>query len=130
MLEIVILYKYIVIHDSINYKCLNYIIMVSILERTIWYTGLIGIYAYGGYMYILSRSAFDQKYHDWYCEQAEKFVANKPNLRFIDTRTKLLFLFGVDSNTVETKHYALVDKLLEDFLPGYFIYERNFKQYI
>jgi hypothetical protein len=106
--------------------------MVSVVERAIWYTGLIGIYGYGVYRYFMARSSFDQKYHDGYRLQAERFVKTlgSPNLKFVDTKTKLLFFLGADGEEINLTDYKIVEKLLEDFSPGFFIYERNLKKYI
>ena len=104
--------------------------MVSVLERTIWYSGLIGIYSFGFYKYYQNKTSFNQKFHDSYIEQAEKFIKNENlnNLKFVDTKTKLLFLLGVENETVDLTNYKIIEKILEDFSPNFFVYERNLKK--
>jgi hypothetical protein len=104
--------------------------MVSTLERTIWYSGLIGIYSFGFYKFFQAKSSFNQKYHDTYKQQAEKFVktVNANNLKFLEINTKLLFLLGIDKDDISLKTFGIIEKLLEDFNLGFIQYERNIKK--
>jgi hypothetical protein len=99
--------------------------MVSLLERTFWYTGMIGMYGYGIYKFFNVQTSFNQKFHDGYAEQANKYVKFERNelLKFVDTKRKVLFLLGVD---IDSKP-RIVEQILEDFTPNYFVFEKKLK---
>jgi hypothetical protein len=99
--------------------------MVSLLERTVWYAGMIGLYGYGIYKFFNVQTSFNQKFHDGYVEQANRFVSfeNSELLKFVDTKRKLLFLLGVDNGSKP----KIVEQILEDFTPNYIVFERKLK---
>jgi hypothetical protein len=99
--------------------------MVSLLERTISYCGIISIYTYGLYKFFHTKTSFNQKFHDSFVEQANKLVnyEKNNNFKFVDTKTKLLFLLGVDEETSS----ELIDRIIENFIPNYLILEKKVK---
>jgi hypothetical protein len=99
--------------------------MVSLLERVIWYSGIAGVYSYGIYKFFNVQTSFNQKFHDGYVEQANRFVNMERDqcLKFVDTKRKVLFLLGVDNNSKA----RVVEQILEDFTPNYFVLERKLK---
>jgi hypothetical protein len=99
--------------------------MVSLIERTIWYGGIIGMYGYGIYKFFNVKTNFSQKFHDGYVEQANRFVKfeNNDSLKFVDTKRKVLFLLGVDGST----RSKIIENILEDFTPNYFVFEKKLK---
>lgn len=99
--------------------------MVSLLERTIWYTGMAAMYGYGIYKFFHVQTSFNQKFHNSYVEQANRFVNLEKDdcLKFVDTNRKVLFLLGIDYNSKS----RLVEQILEDFTPNYFVLEKKLK---
>jgi hypothetical protein len=99
--------------------------MVSLIERTIWYSGIIGIYGYGIYKFFNIKTSFNQKFHDGYVEQANKFISheNQNMIKFVDAKTKVLFLIGVDN----ASRPRIIENILEDFTPNYFVLEKKIK---
>ena len=99
--------------------------MVSLIERTIWYAGIIGINGYGIYKFFNVKTSFNQKFHDGYVEQANKFITHENNdsIKFVDTKRKVLFLLGVDDGS----RSKTVENILEDFTPNYFVFEKKLR---
>lgn len=101
--------------------------MVSVIERGIWFTGLAALYSYGIYKFYEARSSFDIKFHESVKRQANKYILeeNDPNLKFIDTNNKLLFLLGVDNHKNILRNLTLIDRTLENFSPDCIVYEKK-----
>jgi hypothetical protein len=105
--------------------------MVSLLERTISLGGLLSLYTYGVYKFIKVKSSFDAQFHKSAEIQAEKFIMENKNnnLKFASTKDKLLFLYGIENNSscLSKDNLELIDKIVENFTPNFFVYEKEIK---
>jgi len=104
--------------------------MVTFLERNICLFGIFSFYSYTLYKFVITKVSFNKKYHESAIIQAEKFTReiNNPNLKFIATENeKLLFLLGVEneSSALKKENLYIVDKIIEEFTPTCFIYEKD-----
>ncbi len=105
--------------------------MVSLIERSICLSGLLCLYSYGIYKYAHSKTQFDKEFHDAAVIQANKFInsINNENLKFVYSPNKILFLLGIENNDnfLKDSNMLLIDELIENFTPNYFVYEKNMK---
>ncbi len=106
--------------------------MVMSVERIVCYFGLTSIYAFSGYRFIRTKDAFNRQYHDEAIKLGNDFTSrlNNPRLKFISTpNDKILFLFGVENKPsfLSNDNLDLIQGLIENFTPNYFIYEKDLK---
>jgi hypothetical protein len=106
--------------------------MVTPLERQICYFGLFSIYSYTVYKFVQTRKSFDKNFHDALINQGNEFIQelNNTNLKFIHTpNQKVLFLFGVTNKSefLKNENFEIIQILIENFKPNYFIYEKDLK---
>jgi hypothetical protein len=107
--------------------------MVTFIERNICLLGIVSFYSYTLYKFIKTKVSFNKKFHESAIIQAEKFTKdmNNPNLKYLATENeKLLFLLGVENNynALKKENLIIVDRIIEEFTPTCFIYEKELSQ--
>lgn len=107
--------------------------MVSLIERNFCLFGIFSFYSYTLYKFVKTKVSFNKKFHESAVIQAEKLTRemNNPNLKCVATENeKILFLLGVENNSryLTNTNLKIVDKIVEEFSPSCFIYEKDISQ--
>lgn len=102
--------------------------MVSILERTLCYTALAGLYTWGFYKYNTTKKIISDSLFEKVKVNALKYLDNNKdeNIKFIDTfDKKLLFLIGVENNLNGLKMLKNLNSLTENFVFDHMLSEKQ-----